>query len=140
MKSIKSNTTDTKSQFYRFRAFVKDKESDMKKTVGSAYLHEDQSIFTLRVWTFLQSKFFLVPNKDDARKYYVYTREPNSSPNSTNKYFWNIVGNAQANPAQNELEIRFDLFDKTIYLNLFPETSPGQKVSVPDLKEAELAA
>lgn len=140
MKSIKSIMSETKSQFYRFKIFIKEKDNGKKKTVGMAYMHEDQSIFTVRLWTFLSEKFFLVPHKDDPRKYYVYTREPNNSQNSTSKYFWNIIGNAHANPAQSELEISLDLFEKTIFLNMYPEASPGPKALSPVPKEEKLAA
>lgn len=140
MKSLKNVMSETKSQFYRFRVFIKDQGSEKRKTVGMAYIHEDQTIFTVRLWTFLNEKFFLVPNKEDPKKYYVYTREPNNSQSSTNKYFWNIVGNAEANTSQSELEISFDLFDKTIFLNMYPEDSANPKGIAPISKEENLAA
>ena len=107
------------AKFYRFQLFVQGTEK--KNTVGMAYLKEGQTIYTLRLWTFLEDKFFLLPNKDDASKYLIMTREPNKSPTSKNKYFWNIIGNAQANSANCEIEMNFDLFGKTIYMNMFPE-------------------
>jgi hypothetical protein len=65
-----------------------------------AYLKEGQSIYTLRLWTFLDDKYFLLPSNDDANKYLLMTREPNKSNTSKNKYFWNIVGNAKADSAK----------------------------------------
>ena len=58
-----------------------------------AYLKEGQSMFTLRLWTFVNERFYLILNQNDAAKYLVMTREPNKNPASKNKYFWNIVGN-----------------------------------------------
>jgi hypothetical protein len=75
----KMNTT----KFYRFQIFVKGNEK--KNTVGMAYLKEGQSIYTLRLWTFLEDKFFLLPSKEDSAKYLLMTREPNKSNNSKNK-------------------------------------------------------
>lgn len=109
------------AKFYRFQIFVQG--SEKKNTVGMAYLKEGQTIYTLRLWTFLEDKFFLLPNKDDSKKYLLMTREPNKSPSSKNKYFWNIVGNATADSSKGVIELNFDLFDKKIYMNIFPEES-----------------
>lgn len=109
------------TKFYRFQLYVQNGET--KRTVGMAYLKEGQSIYTLRLWTLLEDKFFLLPSKDDSSKYLLMTREPNKSNNSKNKYFWNIVGNAQTNPSKASIEMNFDLFSKTIYMSMFPEES-----------------
>lgn len=122
MKILKDTLSETMSPFYRFQIFVKDSEGK-KKTVGMAYLGEGQNIYTVRLWTFLGEKYFLLQSQDDQTKFFVMTREPNKSPNAKNKYFWNIVGNAKTNTSQSVLEINFDLIEKIFYLNLFPETS-----------------
>src|SRR5665647_161040 len=119
MKSLKNILNETMSSFYRFRVFVKDTEG-RKQSVGMAYLREGQNMYTVRLWTFMNEKFFLLPSKDDPTKYLVMTREPNKSPHPKTKYFWNIVGNAKANASQSVLELNFDLFDKKIYLSIFP--------------------
>lgn len=122
MKAIKDILAETAPKFYRFQVFVKNNE-EKKKTIGMAYLKEGQSMYTIRLWTFLEDKYFLLPSKEDASKYLVMTREPNRTPNAKNKYFWNIVGNAKVNSAQGVLEIDFDLLDKKVFMNLFPEIS-----------------
>ena len=109
------------TKFYRFQLFVQGVEK--KNTVGMAYLKEGQSIYTLRLWTFLDDKYFLLPSKEDATKYLLMTREPNKSKTSKNKYFWNIVGNAKADSAKGVIEMNFDLLDKTIYMSIYPEES-----------------
>lgn len=121
MKALKDALKESKMMFYRFQVFVKDTEGT-KRTVGIAYLQEGQSIYTVRLWTFLNEKFFLLPSKDDPKKYLVMTREPNSSSGG-NKYFWNIVGSAKANASQSVLELSFDILEKKIYLSIFPEIS-----------------
>ncbi|MBY0415874.1 MAG: hypothetical protein K2Q18_17005, partial [Bdellovibrionales bacterium] len=55
------------TKFYRFQLFVQGTEK--KNTIGMAYLKEGQSIYMLRLWTFLDDKYFLLPSKDDATKY-----------------------------------------------------------------------
>ncbi len=106
-------------KFYRFQLFVEGNEKN--KTVGMAYLKEGQGIYTLRLWTFLDDKYFLLPNKEDSSKYLLMTREPNKSGTSKNKYFWNIVGNAKVQSGKNVIELNFDLLDKKIYMSIFPE-------------------
>jgi len=109
------------TKFYRFQLFVQGAEK--KNTVGMAYLKEGQSIYTLRLWTLLDDKYFLLPSKEDATKYLLMTREPNKSNTSKNKYFWNIVGNAKADSAKGVIEMNFDLLDKKIYMSIYPEES-----------------
>src|SRR5690606_15874730 len=98
------------AKFYRFQIFTQG--SEKKNTVGMAYLKEGQTIYTLRLWTFLEDKFFLLPNKDDQTKYFIMTRESNKSPSSKNKYFWNIVGNAKTDSSMGVIELNFDLLEK----------------------------
>lgn len=107
------------STYYKFQAFITDQDGT-KKPVGMAYLQEGQTIYTLRLWMFLSEKFFLVQSKDDYRTYLIMTREPAPVGNRT-KYFWNIVGKATANAAQNIFEMSFDLFERKISLSIYPE-------------------
>src|SRR6478609_6651948 len=96
------------AKFYRFQIFTQGNEK--KNTVGMAYLKEGQTIYTLRLWTFLEDKFFMLPSKVDSNKYLLMTRELNKSQSSKNKYFWNIVGNAQTDSSKGVVEFNFDLF------------------------------
>ena len=109
------------AKFYRFQIFTQGNEK--KNTVGMAYLKEGQTIYTLRLWTFLEDKFFLLPNKDDSSKYLIMTREPNKSPSSKTKYFSNIDGNAKTDSSKGVIELNFDLLEKKIYMSIFPEES-----------------
>ena len=122
MKSLKEVLAETIPAFFRFQVYTKD-EMAQKKTVGMAYLHEGQTIYTLRLWTFLNEKFFLMPSQDDPTRYFIMTREPNKIPNAKNKFFWNIVGNAKADASQSFFELNFDLLGKKIFMNIYPEES-----------------
>lgn len=136
MKHLKEILASQMNTFYRFQLFIREDGGKGKKSVGMAYLQENHSIYTVRIWTLLSEKFFLVPNKEDATRYFVMTREPNKSPGAKNKYFWNIVGNAKANAPQNELEIYMDLFEKKIYLSMYPEVSPTPKgLTTPEVND-----
>jgi hypothetical protein len=91
------------------------------KVVGMAYLKEGQDTYTIRLWTFLNDKFFLLMNKSDSSRFVVMSREANKNPMSKSKYFWNVIGNGKALSSQNCIELNFDLFEKPIYMNIFPE-------------------
>ena len=95
-----------------------------------AYLKEGQSMLTLRLWTFVNERFYLLLNQNDASKYLVMTREPTKNPNSKNKYYWNIVGNGVIDTANSLVTIQFDLLDKPIFMSTYPEVS-AYSVSLP---------
>lgn len=124
----KSNSSASENdKFYRFQVFQGEKDSSgkMKKTksVGMAYVKTGQSMLTLRLWTFVNEKFYMILNQNDASKYLVMTREPNKNPLAKNKYFWNIVGNATIDTTQGLVTIDFDLLGKPIYMSTHPESS-----------------
>lgn len=95
-----------------------------------AYLKDGQSMLTLRLWTFVTERFYLILNQNDASKYLVMTREPNKNPMGKNKYFWNIVGNGVIDTVQGLVTIEFDLLDKPIFMSTHPESS-AYSVSLP---------
>lgn len=136
MKSLKEVLNEqTKKlqepQFYRFPVFVDGNEK--KNIVGMAWLKEGQRIYTIKLWTFLSEKFFLLPSKEDQAKYLIMTREPVKSEKSKKKYHWNIVGNAKANPASSVIELNFDLLGKTTYMSIYPDESKSETSSrIPD--------
>ncbi len=122
MKSLKEALTEAMPNFYRFPVFtVENGKKD--KTVGMAYLRDGQGIYSLRLWMFLDDKFFLLPSKEDSSKFLLMTRELNNTGSSRNKYFWNIVGNAKADIRKGMIELNFDLFEKKIYMSLYPDES-----------------
>lgn len=131
---METKSTNTNDKFYRFQVYQGEKDASGKvkktKSVGMAYLKEGQSMFTLRLWTFANEKFYLILNQNDASKYLVMTREPNKNPLGKNKYFWNIVGNGVIDTAQGVVAIQFDLFDKQIFMSTYPESS-AYSVSLP---------
>lgn len=114
---------------YRFQVIKAQKNDGGKlvktKNVGMAYLVEGQETYTVRLWTFLNDKFFMVMNKNDSSKYVLMSRELNKNPHSKNKYFWNVIGSGKALSSQNVIELNFDLLSEPLYLNVFPEERTG---------------
>jgi transposase-like protein len=120
-------TKSNQPQYYRFQLFQGQRNAlgklEKTKTVGMAYLKEGHDTYTIRLWTFLNDKFFLLMNKNDSSRFLVMSREANKNTQSKNKYFWNVIGNGKALSSQNCIELRFDLFEKPIYMNIFPEAN-----------------
>lgn len=130
-------------KFYRFQVFQGkfDQDGNLRKTksVGMAYLKEGQNMFTLRLWTFVNERFYLILNQNDASKYLIMTREPNKNPVSKNKYFWNIVGHGDIDTSKGLVTIEFDLLEKPIYMNTHPESS-AYSSQLPEPEEISEAA
>ena len=122
MKSLKEALSEAMPTFYRFQIFTMD-NGKKDKTVGMAILRDGHGLYSLRLWMFLEDKYFLLPSKEDSTKYLLMTREPNKTDTSKNKYFWNVVGNAKADIKKGIVELNFDLLDKKIYMSLFPDES-----------------
>jgi hypothetical protein len=122
----KSQNSD-QSKYYRFQVFQGERREGGKveksKSVGMAYLRDGQNIYTLRLWMFSVERYYLIQNKHDSSKYLVMTREPTKNPQARNKYFWNIVGNGKVDSVLGVIELAFDLLEKPIYMNIFPESS-----------------
>lgn len=129
--------------FFRFQVFQGEIDDNNRvkksKNVGMAYLKDGQQLFTVRLWTLVNERFYLVQNREDASKYLIMTREPNRRENAKNKYFWNIVGNGSVDTTQGVVQLNFDLFERMIFMNIHPETSATTN-SLPDLEQAVVAA
>jgi len=129
--------------FFRFQVFQGELDANNRvkksKSVGMAYLKDGQQLFTVRLWTLVNERFYLVQNREDTSKYLIMTREPNRRENAKNKYFWNIVGNGSVDTTQGVVHLNFDLFERTIFMNIHPETAATTH-SLPDLDQTSVAA
>src|SRR3989338_7396091 len=94
-----------------------------KRSHGIAWLIEGHKTFTIKLFTFMNEKFFLLPTKEDPAKYVLMTREPTKSAKTKGKYHWNVIGNGVANSTQGCVEINLDLLGTKICMNLHPEES-----------------
>jgi hypothetical protein len=119
---------------------TKDGKFEKAKTVGMAYLKEGQTTYTLRLWMFLNERYYIIANKNDPARFLVLSREANKNPLSKNKYFWNIVGNGKIDSHLGVIRLEFDLFDRPIYMNIFPESSAtGAQLPEPEAMFDEVA-
>ena len=92
-----------------------------KRLVGMAYLNENQTLFTLKIWTFSKAKFFILNSTKCASDYFIMTREENNSVNRSSKFHWNIVGKGKVNEVSNLIELSFDLIPVKIFMPLNPQ-------------------
>ena len=129
------NNNQTQPEFYRFQVFQGKRNSQGKlektKTVGMTYHKPGQENYTMRLWTFVTEKFYLLPNHKQAGRYFVMTREANKKPEAKNKFYWNIVGSGRVDTSAGVIELELDLFDKMLYMNIFPEAQ-AKSVSFAD--------
>ncbi len=142
-KQNEVNSQNENAQFFRFQVFQGDMDSQGKiqkeKSVGMAYLKDGQQTFTIRLWMFLNERFYMIQNRNDSSRYLVMTREPNKNVNAKNKYYWNIVGNGIIDTVQGIIQINFDLLENSVYINVHPEPS-AFSVHLPDPVALEEAA
>lgn len=107
---------------------------EKSKTVGMAYHVDGSRSYSLKLWTLLKDRFYLVPRKQDPSMFLVLTREPNRNPSARNKTFSNIVGNGKAYPALGVVKIEFDLLEKPIYMSIYPENhTPSSRLQEPEV-------
>ncbi|MDZ4660156.1 MAG: hypothetical protein SGJ18_00920 [Pseudomonadota bacterium] len=127
-----------KNEYYRFKLMqgqtAEDGTFQRTKTVGMAYLVDGKHTYSLRLWTLLKDKFYLVPRKNDQALFLLVTRDWNKNPSAKNKTFSNIVGNGKADAALGVVKIEFDLLDKPIYMSIHPESfAQSTRLPVPEV-------
>jgi hypothetical protein len=110
------------AKYNRFEVYQEDKPK--KRVVGSAYHREGEGLITLRLWTFVQEKFYVLLSKADPTRYLVMTREENLNSKNPNKYFWHIVGSGNVDSKNGVVKLQFDLFDKPVFMSLHPDRKP----------------
>lgn len=115
--------------YSRFEVFQNFSDPRGKRVVGSAYLREGDSLITLRLWTMMNEKFFVLLSKDDPSKYLIMTREENRNARNSNKYFWHIVGSGVVDSKNGIVQLNFDLFDKPVFMSLHPDKKPVLKLA-----------
>jgi hypothetical protein len=120
------NNVET-ANYSRFEVFQGSHPS--KRVVGSAFLREGDNLITLRLWTMINEKFFVLLSKEDPSKYLVMTREENRNAKNSNKYFWHIVGSGTVDSKNGVVQLNFDLFDKPIFMSLQPDRKPALKLA-----------
>ncbi len=127
MKELKDYLKQEFPLYYEFKIFISDNDG-ARKTVGVGTLKEGQDMYHLKLWSFLNEKFYLVPNRKDPKNFYIMTREPLKKQSSQRKFSWNIVGSAKANVTQDLIELSFDLFERKVFLNIVPEQSQNPTI------------
>lgn len=119
------------NQFLRFQvytgAFDANGEVCKEKSIGFALLRKGQEMYSIKLWTFPQEKYYLIPTKDDPSKVLIMTREEKRNQNSNRKYNWSIVGNGAVINEKKITMLAFDLFSQPIFMNLTPDSQINQQ-------------
>lgn len=113
------------ANYNRFEVFQK---LATERVVGQAYSREGDSLITLKLYTMINEKFYVLICRGDSSKYLIMTREENRG-SKKNKYVWHIVGNGKVDTANGVVQLDFDLFEKPIFMSLHPDKRPNLKVA-----------
>ena len=124
MKSLKEVLNEQSENFkpakfsqYQVFAYINGK----KKPLGISWLMEGHKTFTIKLFSFMNEKYFLLPTREDPSKYLFMTREPTKSAKTKGKYHWNVIGSGVANSEQGTVEISFDLLGVKFSMSLHPD-------------------
>lgn len=119
------NQGQKKVTIYRFDVFKGEMDGNGKvqkvKSVGSAYLREGLSTYTVHLKTFLKDSFYLLQNtKSPKPDFVILTREPSQNPKR--KYFWNSVGEGNVLDAENNkiMRLKWDVLSEALYMTVEP--------------------
>jgi len=128
----------TKPELYRFKLMQGHQASDgtfqRTKTVGMAYHVDGTQTYSLKLWTFLKERFYLVLRKNDQTQFLLVTRDWNKNPSAANRTFSNIVGNGKIEASLGVVKIEFDLLDKPIYMSIHPESyAHSARMPIPEV-------
>jgi hypothetical protein len=103
------------------------------KSVGSAYVREGLSTYTVHLKTFLKDTFYLLQNtKSPSPDFVILTREP--AQNLNRKYFWNSVGEGIILDGLNKgiMKLNWDVVGTDLYMTIEPisvtEIAPNESV------------
>ncbi len=121
-----SKEGNSKTAAYRYDIFkgVSDSDGTITKvrSVGSAYIREGQGTFLLMLKTFLDDRFYMLPDNrpDSPNNYMILTRE--ISRNLSKKYYWNTVGEARILVGQNQglMKLSWDVLSGDLYMAMKP--------------------
>ena len=86
--------------------------------VGVAFLKGKSKVFSLRLWMFDSTKYFLAPADDDSTKYDLLALEEYTARDGEHRSQWHKVGQGQF--FGNYVRLKFYLFDQELLLSLFP--------------------
>jgi hypothetical protein len=119
------NNNQKKTTVYRFDVFkgILDENGKVIKTksVGSAYVREGLSTYTVHLKTFLKDTFYLLQNtKSPSPDFVILTREP--AQNLNRKYFWNSVGEGIVLDGLNKgiMKLNWDVVGTDLYMTVEP--------------------
>jgi hypothetical protein len=139
---MNNNQDQTKSDSFRFEIFKGNIGSDgafvKARTAGHAYLRTGKHAYKVKLFGVLCERFVIVPVDDQPNQYRILTKEEVQTKDKGKRTYWNVVGDGEVMSQQGLLKLDFDLFGKSLYMNLYP-TNAGNVLPFQvgqELKEA----
>lgn len=86
---------------------------------GVAFLKGNSKVFSLRLWMFSSTKYFVAPDDEDRTRYDILSLESYSTRDGDMKSNWHKVGRGDI--SGNYLRLKFYVLDREVYLSLFPK-------------------
>lgn len=122
----KPATSPSAQTGYRFEIFKGKTDEHGKvnkvRSIGSAFLREGQKTYVITLKTFLNERFYLLPNTKEgiSADYMILTREP--AQHIPRKFFWNSVGEARILDGLNHgiMQLAWDVLADHLYMSLHP--------------------
>ena len=139
LKTIESKTeykieNQSENKFERFGVFRGEStpgEVKQKERVGSAFIKRGTKKFRVKLWLLPDVSYFVLPDKNDPRKYTVLIPESYQNSNGETRTSWRRVGRGQV--CGTYIKIKIFLLSGELYLSMFPDTvnfSAGRLKSV----------
>lgn len=114
-----------KSESFRFELFtgkLSPSGSVSKvRAVGMAYLTNGNHSYYVKLYGALAERFVVVPTKESNEKYKIISKEEVERLGKTKRTYWHVVGDGNLLSASGVMRLYFDLYAKSIYMNLYPE-------------------
>ena len=125
---IPFNNNKTKAD--RFAVFLADHDDKgqviEKERVGLAFMKVGAKAFRLKLWQWLGTQYFVVPDQRDQTKYTIFSLEEYLTEKRELKSYWNKIG--EGDYYGNYIRLKFYLMDKELYVSLFPENIEAHEI------------
>jgi hypothetical protein len=124
---IQTNQNMTKSESFRFEIYrgkiISDGSFLKTRTVGHAYLRTGKHVYKVKLYGALGERFVIMPSDSNVDQYQILTKEEVRTKDNGKRTYWNVVGEGKLMSKQGLLMLDFDLYGKTLYMNLYPSNA-----------------
>jgi hypothetical protein len=119
------DTTCKKTVYEIVTGSVNKGDLEYTHSVGQAKLYEGNSYYVLKLAMYREPSYFLVKNKGSLNEYTIYSKAKRDEGETR---FRDVVGYGRLRgDIKSYLELRFHLFNKSLFMSLFPKPAKGDQ-------------